>query len=318
MISIITPVYNAANYIRKCIESIICQSYQDWELILIDDESIDDSGKICDAYAEQDNRIRVIHQRWGGVSSARNAGLCAARGQWVTFVDADDFLASDFLRHLKKRSNEDFVISGYISYPEQNVNKIAENDCSVNLSDVGFANGQYLFMFYFPWAKLYKTDIIKENHLTFCEDIRLSEDSCFIIRYMAHCKTVGMTILTDYYYRSQTASSKYVLTYSELVAHNAELKKSINYFECLKGVNLLFLHKHLATIFFFCYKDFLYASNYHKYRINVRSWTKCKWKSFCVMLDVAMHKRLLYEFLVTYPTLGFCLSRVLKLLQKQK
>ena len=95
-ISVIVPVYNTSQFLPHCIDSILSQNFSDFELLLIDDGSTDGSGQICDAYAEKDNRIRVFHKKNGGVSSARNLGLCNAKGEWVTFVDSDDFVLNDY------------------------------------------------------------------------------------------------------------------------------------------------------------------------------------------------------------------------------
>ena len=97
MISIITPVYNAEKYLRCCIDSIIAQTFTDFELLLIDDGSKDKSGAICDEYAAKDARIRVFHKENGGVSSARNLGLDNAKGEWITFIDSDDWVKQDYL-----------------------------------------------------------------------------------------------------------------------------------------------------------------------------------------------------------------------------
>lgn len=91
-VSIIVPVYNVEAYLHRCIDSILAQTFTDWELLLIDDGSPDRSGEICDEYALKDKRIRVFHKKNGGVSSARNFGLNNACGDWTTFVDSDDFL----------------------------------------------------------------------------------------------------------------------------------------------------------------------------------------------------------------------------------
>ena len=96
MISIIVPIYKAEAFIARCIDSILVQTYQDWELLLVDDGSPDDSGKICDEYAAKDARIQVFHKPNGGVSSARNLGLKKAIGDWVSFIDADDYLLPEF------------------------------------------------------------------------------------------------------------------------------------------------------------------------------------------------------------------------------
>lgn len=100
MISVIVPVYNVEPYLRECVDSILAQTYRDFELILVDDGSPDNCGAICDEYAEKDDRIRVIHQQNGGLSAARNAGLDVAMGEYVTFVDSDDQVSPVYLECL--------------------------------------------------------------------------------------------------------------------------------------------------------------------------------------------------------------------------
>lgn len=97
MVSIIVPIYNVEQYIPKCIESILAQTYRDFELILVDDGSPDNCGKICDEYAKQDSRVHVIHQENKGVSAARNAGISLAKGEYIMLVDSDDFITENML-----------------------------------------------------------------------------------------------------------------------------------------------------------------------------------------------------------------------------
>ena len=97
MVSIIVPIYNVEQYISKCIESILAQTYRDFELILVDDGSPDNCGKICDEYAKQDSRVHVIHQENSGLSAARNAGIDDAKGEYIMFVDSDDFITDNML-----------------------------------------------------------------------------------------------------------------------------------------------------------------------------------------------------------------------------
>ena len=115
-VSIIVPVYNTERFLNRCIDSVLAQTYSDWELLLVDDGSTDSSGSICDEYATQDSRIRVFHKENGGVSSARNLGLDYARGEWITFVDSDDYIAPDMIEKLyetQKRNNADITVCGY-------------------------------------------------------------------------------------------------------------------------------------------------------------------------------------------------------------
>lgn len=112
LISVIVPVYNVEKYLRKCIESIINQTYKNLEIILVDDGSTDASGKICDEYACIDNRIKVLHKENGGISSARNAGLNVSSGAFITFIDSDDYIEKDAYEYFYKNK----VINGIVAY----------------------------------------------------------------------------------------------------------------------------------------------------------------------------------------------------------
>jgi glycosyltransferase involved in cell wall biosynthesis len=114
-ISIIVPVYDVEKYLKKCVDSILNQTFKDFELILVDDGSPDNSGAICDQYAEKDSRVRVIHKENGGLSDARNAGIEVARGKYLGFVDSDDFVNEDMYKQLYTsiiENNADLSICG--------------------------------------------------------------------------------------------------------------------------------------------------------------------------------------------------------------
>ena len=112
MVSCIIPVYNTQTYLPRCIESVLAQTFVDWEMLLIDDGSTDASGSICDEYAAKDERIRVFHKENGGISSARNVGLNYAQGEWIFFVDSDDSLPKTSLESLLSRSSDANIIAG--------------------------------------------------------------------------------------------------------------------------------------------------------------------------------------------------------------
>ena len=112
MVSCIIPVYNTQKYLHRCIESVLAQTFTDWEMLLIDDGSTDASGSICDEYAVKDKRIRVFHKENGGISSARNVGLNYAQGEWIFFVDSDDSLPKTSLESLLSRSSDANIIAG--------------------------------------------------------------------------------------------------------------------------------------------------------------------------------------------------------------
>lgn len=205
MISIIVPVYNTANYLPQCVDSIICQSYTDWELILVDDGSKDQSGMICDEYAKRDNRIMVIHQSNNGVSSARNAGINYAKGEYLCFVDADDWLEPSFLIDFQfDKIKVDFYIGGYIfnTYGTPFSCKKYEEICCSGLSEIRDeffrqnlqANG-------YPWGKLYKSSIIRENSLRFNEKLSINEDHLFVFQYYLLCGSLSINSTINYQYR---------------------------------------------------------------------------------------------------------------------
>lgn len=126
IISIIVPVYNTEKYLDKCIQSVLAQTYTNWELLLIDDGSTDSSGAICDKYAAEDNRIRVFHKENGGVSSARNLGLDNAQGEWISFVDADDWIENSMLHDAYQKAMDENaeIIFTDIKYHYLDIKKI--------------------------------------------------------------------------------------------------------------------------------------------------------------------------------------------------
>ena len=124
MISVIVPIYNVEQYLKKCIESIISSTYANLEIILVDDGSTDGSGKICDEFQAKDKRIRVVHKKNGGLSDARNVGLEIARGEFVSFIDSDDYIDSEMFEEVLTQfdKNTDIVIYGrYVEYPTKTI-----------------------------------------------------------------------------------------------------------------------------------------------------------------------------------------------------
>ena len=218
MISIIVPVYNAEKYLTKCIESILSQSYTDFECILINDGSNDSSGQICDLLAKKDPRIIVIHQENKGVSAARNKGINSAKGDYITFVDSDDYCEPQLLEVLFNNIinyNVDFSICSInretdgIKQPhllafESNKYNVAQA-YKMLFSELGFEG--------FPVAKLYKTSILKTNTISFDENIKYLEDFSFNYKYLEFCKNIYFekAFLYNYFQNPQsiTKSKKF-------------------------------------------------------------------------------------------------------------
>lgn len=205
MISIIVPVYNTANYLSQCVDSIICQSYTDWELILVDDGSKDQSGMICDEYAKQDNRITVIHQSNNGVSSARNAGINLAKGEYLCFVDADDWLEPSFLDNFDiVNSDYDMYIAGWFfnTYGNSTLGVRYE---AVHCHTVEEVKNEFfrqkLVKNGYPWGKLYKTSIVRDNALKYNEKMSINEDQLFVMQYILLIHSLCIIRNQSYQYR---------------------------------------------------------------------------------------------------------------------
>lgn len=194
-ISIIVPVYNTSKFLEKCIQSILNQSFKDYELLLVDDGSTDQSGLICDQFAEKDNRVIVFHKQNGGVDSARNLGIDKARGEYYYFVDSDDELLPGCLETLisgMKTSDIDLVIGGYI-YSRNGVNDELPQKAPTDriftrnetMEELLLPKFQSLGM---PWTNLYKASIIHENKLLFNKDIHTIDDRVFMVSYICAMK----------------------------------------------------------------------------------------------------------------------------------
>ena len=206
-ISIIIPVYNAEVYLSQCLESIIAQTYQDWECILVDDGSKDASGRICDEYTARDSRFKTIHKQNGGVSTARNLGISMAIGEYLCFLDSDDQMKPTHLEiGLSKIGNADILIFGFERWNYRtDIRALSENtivgkiQCHDYLYDLK-ENPYTSEFFCFPWNKLYKRSIIVENNISFPTDISFREDEIFGYRYIPYInKIVTIShVLVDY------------------------------------------------------------------------------------------------------------------------
>lgn len=202
-ISIIVPVFNVENYLHRCIDSILIQTFKDFEVLLIDDGSTDKSGKICDEYAFNDNRVKVFHKRNGGVSSARNVGLNNAVGKWVTFCDSDDYVHENFLYDfLSQPHTVDLLSQGYWERRNDVLAEKYEQDGIY----VGARLNRFILDMYkstqlgFLWCKAFKLDIIKSHSLLFNENIRHMEDLDFIIRYCHYVDKISNSSKCNYVY----------------------------------------------------------------------------------------------------------------------
>ncbi len=212
VISVIVPVYNAEKYLHRCIDSILAQTFTDYELLLINDGSKDGSGVICDEYAQKDPRVRVFHKANGGVSSARNLGLDNAQGGWVTFCDSDDYVDCYWLETYNNmlRTEADLFSQGYEFSTPDNRNHFQH----IGVNNYGTTKECLLKMCEQPligflWHKLFKASIIKEYRLRFNEKYDVREDYDFILRFCLHSNKISCINDSHYIYERPNYANKY-------------------------------------------------------------------------------------------------------------
>lgn len=217
MISVIIPVYNVERFLRKCLDSVINQTYKDLEIIVVDDGSPDNCGVIIDEYAEADSRIKVIHKPNGGLSAARNDALKIATGDWIAFVDSDDWCELDMYENVvgvAEKENVDIVIFNPFRNYDNREEVLQAFPYEFITEDNDFIHGLQLSALSkqltplstrwsqgFPWDKLFKRNLIYDNNLTFDEQVRANEDVIFDIRAFQFAKKVAYVNKTLYHYR---------------------------------------------------------------------------------------------------------------------
>ena len=209
MISIIIPVYNTAPYLNPCIESVVHQTYTDWECILVDDGSTDNSGAICDEWCHKDSRIYVIHQENRGVSAARNLGLRIAKGIFIAFIDSDDWVEKDYLSSLHNaitKDDADLALCGMILDYANGAHEIyapsVEDILELSSENTNkFVDLNEKYLLYGPVIKLYKRQIISNNNVLFDSNYSYGEDLLFNYEYLNHISKIFTISNSKYHYR---------------------------------------------------------------------------------------------------------------------
>ena len=254
MISVIIPAYNADRTIRRCIQSVLDQTYTEWEMIIVDDGSKDDTLDICQSY--DDNRIRVLHKENGGVSSARNHGLKFAQGDYIAFIDSDDFIEIDYLQHLSQGLGYDIVISGYCyeNTPESSSFRLKlANREAVGCELSKLINADQLC---YPWGRLFKRSIIETYHIRFDEAMRFAEDNVFNWEYLCHINSLRIdTTQKDYHKSSDEGGVGYNLSFEEMDYVDGQLFMLSQKLESYYGIKLQLQTKQLMHVLFL--KDML-------------------------------------------------------------
>ena len=214
-VSIIVPVYKVEKYLNRCIDSILTQTFTEWEMILVDDGSPDRSGEICDEYALRDSRIKVLHKQNGGPSSARNLGIEHAQGKYIWFVDSDDWIEHGALHRIfnvMDNSNADvcffclnpisnsevqipFDFKSIVGNNVDGIHYVGKQQCAKAFVEIEMSGGMG-----WTWNKWFKKSIIDENHIRFDTRFAIQEDHLFTLSYLLHINHVIITKYAPYNY----------------------------------------------------------------------------------------------------------------------
>ncbi len=226
MVTIIIPVYNVENYMRRCVDSVLNQEYKDFELFLVDNGSTDSSGTICDEYAGADARVRVIHQKNTGVSDARNTALEEARGTWVQFADSDDWITPDATWQFVKAATEndcDMVISDFYRVAGERFSQKGDIDKEGLLTREEYASCMMEnpadFYYGVLWNKFFRRDLIEQFALRMDMSVNWCEDFLFNLEYILHAESIYVLPAPTYYYRKRRGS---------LAGQGMSISKTIN------------------------------------------------------------------------------------------
>jgi len=268
-VSIIVPIYNVEKYLKRCVDSLINQTYTNLEIILIDDGSSDNSPEMCNSYAKEDSRIKVIHKKNGGLSDARNKGINIANGKYVMFIDSDDYVEIDIVEtavNAIDKFDSDFVIWGYyadfVNQNEEHIQSITYTSMNGVLNpnkEEFYLSSELLNLMGYAWNKLYKNEIIQKNNYRFKKGLSLVEDIVFnseifksyhsisfidksLVHYMQRPReTLGGKFYEDQFELKRNAMDKVremflALGYNEKDVSNLVNK---NLFNTLKTINRL-------------------------------------------------------------------------------
>lgn len=222
-ISIIMPVYNVEKYISKTIESVLNQTFKDFEFFAVDDGSTDNSGKICDSFAYKDTRLKVIHKKNEGAPKARNVAIEKASGKYMYFIDSDDWIENDMLEKmydLAEKNEADLVVTGFAMEYYQNGKEITfynkadkivyDNQKSFRANAYKYFNNSLLSL---PWNKLYKTAIIKNENIRF-PDTKW-DDHHFNMDYLMNVKKVVISDIAKYHWYRSRKGSETMINYND-------------------------------------------------------------------------------------------------------
>ncbi|MBR2786956.1 MAG: glycosyltransferase [Clostridia bacterium] len=263
LISIVVPIYNVEEYLKRCVDTIINQTYKNLEIILVDDGAKDNSGKICDEYINKDNRIKVIHKENGGLSDARNVGLENANGEYIAFIDSDDYISKDFIEKLYNLCIEKNAEIAQCSYQRVYDNKNSEEN-NTEIKTVTMDGNEAILKLFasknseytVAWNKLYKTSLF-DTGIRYPKGM-LHEDEATTYKLFYKAKNIVVTNEELYYYyirKNSITNKKYTLQRLDFIK---ELEEQLEFFKTRNEENL-------------------YKETYYRYaRGLIQAYFKCK------------------------------------------
>ena len=238
IVSIVMPMYNVEKYVSAAIESVLCQSLCDWELLVVDDGSTDNSNAVAQKYASLDRRIKVLHKENGGLSDARNYGLEHAHGKYIHFFDSDDLIQPDFYEKMLSaiiKGNYDFVICGYFKDVENIDGTINSYPFSYNTTDSSSINECQFFDFYdylfnYAWNKVFSTLFLKQNRLEFKKGLSIIEDKEFMSKVMKYSPSFFIIDYVGYRYQLRnriTLNNQFTSDFVETHLYGIEIQNQL-------------------------------------------------------------------------------------------
>lgn len=293
LISIIAPIYNVERYLAQCLDSIINQTYKNIEIILVNDGSTDNSGSIADSLAQKDDRIHVFHKKNKGVSAARNYALEKATGEYVIFVDSDDYISPDFVEYMVKISevtNAEFCLSTKV-FTDKNMTQTLEDKIETYTPEQATCALLYPGIEIGCWNKMFKRSFLEKNNIKFPTSFFMGEGLNFITTAAQLANNIGVGNRKVYYYRTNNAQS---------ATTKFNISKLVNAFEAIDNIwkNLrirtpkviMALDFHLWWTHFYALQSMVSTSNEKKYSDSYTKFTKyLKANAFSMLkADVSM------------------------------
>lgn len=299
LVTVIIPAYNVQRYIKKCVNSVLNQNYKNFELIVVNDGSKDNTLAILRRYAHEDNRVKVIDKRNGGVSSARNVGLQHSKGQYITFIDGDDYVAKDYLEYLLELisyKDADFALSTNV-FSKRKDRQINHDVKRVLTSEQATALLMSTRIVVGSWNKIYKRKFLQNNNLRFDEKLYYGEGLSFITSVAERANKTIIGQRRIYYYRKNNAAS---------ATTKFEVTRILNGIESIAKIknNLIIdspkidqmIKLHLAVYYLGAVVNLINSGNTRKYKNYYQKWLKFVRKNtFCLIKDsnVSYYRKLM-------------------------